>query len=384
MRKVIKGNHAVAEAVKLCRVKVISAYPITPQTTISEELAERCARGEIDAAFIKVESEHSAMAALVGASTAGVRTFTATSSHGLLYMHEVLHWAAGARLPIVMVNVNRAVGAPWNIWADQSDSVSQRDTGWIQIYVESCQEALDSVILAYGLAESLSVPVMIAYDAFFLSHTSEVVDVPEAACVDALLPAYEPAQRIELADPRMFGGMMSPEHYYEQRYLCHRRSCEAQERLAEIGEAYGRATGRSYDVLEAGRTDDAEIIVVCAGTMTSVVRIAVDELRQLGRKVGLMKLRLFRPLPAERWRNVLGGAQKVIVLDRNLSPGLGGAFAGEVMAALYPLSSRPLVYPVVAGIGGRDVTPADVRGIIEQVDRSGRPADAPIFWGLKE
>jgi len=384
VRKVIKGNHAVSQAVRLCGVQVISAFPITPQTSISEELAEMCARGELEAAFIRVESEHSALAALVGASTTGVRTFTATSSQGLLYMHEVLHWAAGAQLPIVMVNVNRAIGAPWNIWADQTDAVSQRDTGWIQIYTESCQEALDNVILAYKLAESLSVPVMLNYDAFFLSHTSEVVDVPERGDVEAFLPAYQPVHKIDLEDPRVFGGMMSPEYYYEQRYLCHSHSCAAVTRYPELCEAFRNALGRSYDVLEAYRTDDAELIVVSAGTITSVARLVVDQMRGSGRKVGLMKIRLFRPLPVGRWREVLRGARKVVVIDRNLSPGLGGVFASEIQAALYPLARRPLVYPFVAGLGGRDVTPADVRGMVEFVESAGAPKETPVFWGLKQ
>ena len=219
MKQVIKGNFAVSHGVRLSRVKVISAYPITPQTTIVEELSEMCATGKLEARFIKVESEHSAMAAVVGSESAGVRSFTATSSQGLLLMHEMLHWAAGSRLPIVLTNVNRAIGPGWNIWADQTDSVSQRDTGWIQIYCESNQEVLDSVIMGYRLAEEVSLPVMVTYDAFFLSHTSEVVDVPEIQAVDAFLPAFEPRFRLDVKDPRMFGGMMTPEYFYEERFV---------------------------------------------------------------------------------------------------------------------------------------------------------------------
>lgn len=201
LRQVLKGNHAVSHAVRLCRVKVISAYPITPQTTIVEELSHMCASGTLDARFIKVESEHSAMGAVVGSSTAGVRSFTATSSQGLLLMHEVLHWAAGARLPIVLANVNRAVAPGWNIWADQTDSLAQRDTGWLQFYCESNQEILDTVILSFRLAEKVMLPVMLSYDAFFLSHTSEVVDVPDQALVDDFLPPYEPPFRLDVEDP---------------------------------------------------------------------------------------------------------------------------------------------------------------------------------------
>ena len=384
MRQLLKGNYAVAEGARLCRVDVVSAYPITPQTTIVEKLSEMCANGELDAKFIKVESEHSAMATLVGASSGGVRAFTATSSNGLLLMHEVLHWVAGARLPIVMANVNRAVSGGWNIWADQTDSISQRDTGWIQIYCESSQEVLDSVLMAYRLAEKILMPVMITYDAFFLSHTTEVVDVPDIDRVDAFLPPYRPEFKLDVDNPRMFGGLTSPDYFYEHRYTVHRASLEALDWYPEVCREFKGMFGRAYDITEEYRTDDAEIIVVTAGTITSVARITVDRMREAGRKVGLMKLRLFRPVPVERWRTVLGNIAKVVVIDRNLSPGLSGVFASEIQAALYPLETRPSIYPVVAGLGGRDVTPEDVEGIINHALSSEDPTGIPLFWGLKQ
>lgn len=384
MKQVMKGNYAVSHGVKLSRVKVISAYPITPQTTIVEELSEMCASGDLDARFIKVESEHSAMAAVVGASTAGVRSFTATSSQGLLLMHEVLHWAAGARLPIVLANVNRAVGPGWNIWADQTDSMSQRDTGWIQIYCESNQEVLDSVIMAFRLAEKAMLPVMLTYDAFFLSHTSEIVDVPEIEQVDAFLPSYQPEFKLDIDNPRMFGGMIGPEYYYEERYVMHKDALKAQAHYQQVCKEFNDIFGREYDVCEEYRTDDAEVIVVTAGTITSVTRIAVDKLREQGKKVGLMKMRMFRPVPVERWRRVLGNTTKVVVIDRNLTAGLGGVLASEVEAALYPVENRPVVYPVVAGLGGRDVAPDDVIGIINYALSNDKPTDVPLFWGLKQ
>ena len=380
----MKGNYAVSYGVKLSRVKVISAYPITPQTTIVEELSEMCASGDLDARFIKVESEHSAMAAVVGASTAGVRSFTATSSQGLLLMHEVLHWAAGARLPIVLANVNRAVGPGWNIWADQTDSMSQRDTGWIQIYCESNQEVLDSVIMAFRLAEKAMLPVMLTYDAFFLSHTSEIVDVPEIEQVDAFLPSYQPEFKLDIDNPRMFGGLIGPEYYYEERYVMHKDALEAQAHYQQVCKEFNEIFGREYDVCEENRTDDAEVIVVTAGTITSVTRIAVDKLREQGKKVGLMKMRMFRPVPVERWRKVLGNITKVVVIDRNLTAGLGGVLGSEVQATLYPMENRPVVYPVVAGLGGRDVAPDDVIGIINYVLSNDKPTDVPLFWGLKQ
>jgi len=384
MRQVIKGNHAVALGVKLSRVQVISAYPITPQTTIVEELSDMCAHGGLDAKFIKVESEHSAMAAVMGASSAGVRTFTATSSHGLLLMHEVLHWVAGARLPIVLANVNRAVGPGWNIWADQSDSLSQRDTGWIQIYCESNQEVLDTVIMAFSLAEKVLLPVMLCFDGFFLSHTSEIADVPQQAQVDKFLPPYQPEFRLDLKDPRMFGGIIGPEYYYEERFVMHRDAVNALDCYRQTCKKFSEIFDRKYDVIETYRSEDAELIVVTAGTITSVARIAVDNLREGGNRVGLMKVRMFRPVPAVSWQNALGGVSKVVVIDRNLTAGLGGVFASEVQAALYRLENRPIIYPVVAGLGGRDVTPDDVAAVIKDAITSDKSSNQPIFWGLKQ
>ena len=384
MKQVMKGNLAVSQGVKLCRVEVVSAYPITPQTTIVEALSEMCASGELDAKFIKVESEHSTMAALVGASTAGARTFTASSGNGLLYMHEVLHWTAGARLPVVMANVNRAVSGVWNIWAGQIDYLSQRDTGWIQIYCESNQEVLDSVIMAFKLAEKVLLPVMIAYDAFFLSHTSEIVDVPEIEEVDGFLPPYVPLAKPNFDDPRMFGGFFMTDHFYEHRYTLHRASLDALDYYPRVCSEFNGVFGRAYDLVETYRTDDADVIVVTAGTTTSVSRITIDAMREQGEKIGLMKLRMFRPAPVERWREVLGDVSKVIVVERDLTAGLGGVFASEIQAALYPLEKRPVVFPVVAGLGGRDVTPDDIEWIINHVLSIDRPTDVPLCWGLKQ
>jgi pyruvate/2-oxoacid:ferredoxin oxidoreductase alpha subunit len=384
LRQVIKGNHAVALGVKLSRVQVISAYPITPQTTIVEELSQMCAHGDLAAEFIKVESEHSAMAAVMGASTAGVRTFTATSSHGLLLMHEVLHWVAGARLPVVLANVNRAVGPGWNIWADQSDSLSQRDTGWMQLYCESNQEVLDSVIMAFRLAEKVMLPVMLCFDGFFLSHTSEIVEVPDAAQVDKFLPSYQPEYKLDLNDPRMFGGIIGPEFYYEERYVMHRDAIKALDRYRQICQDFSETFEREYDLVETYCSEDAELMVVTAGTITSVARIAVDRLREAGHKVGLMKVRMFRPVPVASWQKALGGASKVVVIDRNLAAGLGGVFASEVQAALYPLENRPIVFPVIAGLGGRDVTPEDVAEAVKNALAVEKHTDGSIFWGLKQ
>lgn len=384
MQQVLKGNHAVSRGVQLSRVQVISAYPITPQTTIVEALSELCARGELAARFIKVESEHSALAALIGSASAGARSFTATSSQGLLLMHEVLHWTAGARLPIVLTNVNRAVAPGWNIWADQTDSVSQRDTGWIQIYAESNQEVLDSVILAYRLAETVLLPVMITYDAFFLSHTSEIVDVPDADSVDAFLPPYRPPYRLDVNQPKMFGGMIGPDFYYEQRYRTHRETMGVLDRYPEICAEFQQRFGRPYDLTETYRAEDAEVMIATAGTIASVSRIAVDRLRKTGVAAGLMKIRMLRPSPKDSWRRALGGASRVVVIDRNLTAGAGGVFADEIRNALYAAGDRPGVFSAVAGLGGRDVTPEDVCGIVRAALDSDAEDAPPIYWGLKE
>jgi pyruvate/2-oxoacid:ferredoxin oxidoreductase alpha subunit len=357
--KVITGNYAVSYAAKVARVQVISAYPITPQTSIVEKLSELCGSGELAAEFIKVESEHSAMSCLVGASLAGARAFTATSSHGLAYMHEVLHWAAGQRLPIVLVNVNRAMGPGWNIWSDQTDSMSQRDTGWAQIYCESNQEALDTVIQAFRIAEQVLVPVMVVLDAFSLSHTSEGVEIPPQAAVDRYLPPYRPAVRVDTAKPRFFGALVMPEHYVEHRWLMEEATRRILEVAAEADREYGRIFGRSYGIVERYRTGGARLLLMATGTVASTAKEVIDDWRRRGRPVGLVRPRLFRPFPAEELRAACRGAKRLAVIDRNNSFGSGGIFATETRAALYglPERARPEVLSYVAGLGGRDITP---------------------------
>ena len=357
--KVITGNYAVAYAAKLARAEVVSAYPITPQTSIVEKLSELCGTGEMQAEFIKVESEHSAMSCLIGASLAGVRAFTATSSHGLAYMHEVLHWAAGQRLPIVLVNVNRAMGPGWNIWSDQTDSLSQRDTGWAQFYCESNQEALDTVIQAFRVAEQVSVPVMVVYDAFSLSHTSEAVELPPQKGVDTYLPRYRPKVRLDPKDPRFFGGLVTPNYYMEQRWLLERDTRKILEVAEVAGREYGRMFGRSYPVVEEYRTDGAKLLVLATGTIASTSKDVIDDWRRKGRKIGLVRPRLFRPYPHEELRRICRKVPRVAVVDRDNSFGSGGIWAAETRSALYdlPAKSRPEVLSFVAGLGGRDVTP---------------------------
>lgn len=383
MRKVIMGNHALSYGAMLSRAEVIAAYPITPQTEVVELLSEMCANGILKAKFIKVESEHSAMAACVGASAAGARTFTATSSQGLALMHEVLHWAVGARLPVVMGNINRAFAPPWSIWTEQNDSIAQRDTGWIQIYASSNQEVLDSVIQAYKVAEKVLLPAMIVLDAFVLSHTSEVVDVPEQEKVDAYLPPYEPRYKLDPDDPHAFGGLTKPDWYYELRYQIEQAMEEAKNVIEETGKEFEERFGRYYGMVEEYKTEDAELILVASSTIASTARVVVDMLREEGKKVGLLRIRVLRPFPLEKVAMILKNAKKVAVIDRNISFGMSGAFYAETKAALYNEKDKPPIWGYIAGLGGRDVRIEDIKGIIENTYKEDNPKK-DIYWiGVK-
>jgi pyruvate/2-oxoacid:ferredoxin oxidoreductase alpha subunit len=375
VKKVIVGNHAVSWGVKLARAEVIAAYPITPQTQVVEALAEMCADGRLEARFIKVESEHSAMASCIGASAAGARAFTATSSQGLLLMHEMLHWAGMGRLPVVMADVNRAVAPGWSIWTDQNDSLAQRDTGWIQLYCENNQEVLDTTIQAFKLAETVSLPVMIVLDAFFLSHTSEPVDIPEQAEVDAFLPRRETTLKLDVNHPRAFGSLTRPDVYMEMRLRQQEAMLQVVPVLQEIVDDWARRFGRRWEAIECYHIEGADTVLVTSSTITSTARTVVDERRARGEKVGLLKVKMFRPFPTQLLRAALAGVRRVAVLDRNLSPGHGGIFAEELRAALYdlPADKRPLVEGYIVGLGGRDVTP---QVVAECLDRSAPAAAA--------
>jgi len=381
MKKVMVGNHAVAWGARLARVEVISAYPITPQTQVVEKLSEMCADGTLPARFIKVESEHSAMAAVIGASAAGVRTFTASSSHGLLYMHEMLHWAAGGRHPIVMVDVNRALGPGWNIWTDQNDSLSQRDTGWVQLYCETNQEVVDTTIMAFKLAETVSLPVMLMLDGFYLSHTAEPVDIPDQELVDRFLPKRVAANRLDIDDPHSFGALVRPDSYMEMRWLQQEAMREVPRLLDTIEVDWQRMFGRSYGAVESYRTEGAELVLVTSGTITSTARSVIDARRAAGEAIGLVKMKMFRPFPTAQMRAALAGVKRVAVLDRNISPGHGGIFAEELRSALYDLpdDERPEIHGFVLGLGGRDITPAVIDGVIEQA-RKGAPSGREDLW----
>jgi pyruvate/2-oxoacid:ferredoxin oxidoreductase alpha subunit len=384
MKIVMEGNHAVAEAARLARVQVIAAYPITPQTHIVEALSEFCADGSLNARFINVESEHSAMAAVIGAASGGVRTFTASSSHGLAYMHELLHWTAGARLPIVMAEVNRALGPGWNIWADQTDSLAQRDTGWIQLYCEDGQDALDTSLQAFRLAEAVNLPVMVVLDAFYLSHTFEPVDVPEQEQVDRFLPPLSPRIRLETDAPCALNQLVSPAAYMEMRYNIEVAMQAALKRFGEIDGEFEKIFGRKHGPIEAVHCEDAEIILVTTGTATGTCRQVVADLRSQGEGIGLLKIKMFRPFPTTLLRRHLGSAHKVAVIDRNFSFGASGIFAQEIRAALCNHPRCPAIFGYVAGLGGRDITPDTLKDIYAQTKQASAPSSQSIWIGLNQ
>ena len=383
MKKVITGNQAVAYGVILSRVDVVSAYPITPQTTIIEELSELIASGRLKTKFLKVESEHSAMAALIGASTGGVRCFTATSSHGLAYMHEMLHWASGARLPIVMVNVNRALGAPWNIWSDQSDSLSQRDTGWIQLYCENNQEVLDTILQAFRIAETVKLPVMVVLDAFVLSHTSEAVEIPTMEEVDKFLPPFFLEYTIDTQEPAAFSVITTPEHFFEFRYKIQKAMEQVPGIAKKVDDEFRSRFGRGYGAIERYGKEGAEVLLMTSGTVTSTSRTVIQKLVQKGYSVAGIKIKRFRPFPSEEIYEAIKGAKKLAVIDRNLSAGVGGIFAQELRASLYSREERPQVFGFISGLGGRDVTPDLIEEAIHYTWEHPRPEEEILWLGLK-
>lgn len=363
MRKVITGNEAAALAVRYAKPQVISAYPITPQTSIIEQISKWCAEGVMDARFIKAESEHSAMACLVGASLAGARTFTATSSQGLALMHEMLHWASGSRLPIIMVNANRSLGAPWALGNDLTDSLSQRDTGWMQFYCESVQEVFDTVLHAYRVAEELLLPAMVMLDGFYLSHTMEPMDAPDEELVARYLPPYRPKFRLDPDRPCAFGSSSGPEFYYKFKNRLHGDMLGALKVSSRADEEFKALFGREYGLIEGYRLDGADFAFVTMATVSSTAREVVDIMRGEGIKAGLLKIRLFRPFPSDMVSRALAGVKNVAVIDRDISCGVGGIVCQELKAAIYSaaLKRRPRIQGFIAGLSGADITPDILR-----------------------
>lgn len=360
---------AAAEAVKQANVDVISAYPITPQTHIVEHLSEIVANGDLDAEFFCVESEHSALSVCVGAAATGARTFTCTSSQGLALMSEITYITSGLRLPVVMILSNRTLSAPLSIWNDHSDAMSIRDCGWIQFFVENGQEVYDHVFVSYRLAEEKSVlfPVIINMDGFILSHVIEPIELVEQEKIDQFLPPYQPLHRLHPDHPVTMGAFALPSIFAETKKAQEEALCSSIPKIVETWKAFGDMTGRYYRPVETYKTEDADTLLVTMGSFGETASVAVDKMREEGRSVGLVKIRLWRPFPFDDFKKATLGAKQIVVIDRAMSVGACGPVGSEVKAALYGNDQRPSVYNFVAGISGRDVTPSD---FIKMVDKA--------------
>jgi len=387
LKQVLTGNEAAAIAAKLARVNVISAYPITPQTAVVEKLSEFVANGELDAEFVKVESEHSALSVCIGASSVGARAFTATSSQGLMLMSEMLFVAAGLRLPIVVTNANRSLSAPLSIWCDQQDSFAVRDSGLVQLYCENNQEILDSVIQAYRVAEELLLPVMVCYDGYILSHTVEPIEVPEQVEIDKFLPPYKHPHPLDPNKPVTMGSVGVPEYYEEFRCMLQQAMCAAEHKLVEVGREFGKRFGRRYGLLERYRSDDADVILLTAGSLSGSAKAFIDRYRKRGERVGLVKLRAYRPFPGKKLVEALSGAKAVAILEKDISLGWTGALFSDVSAAFINAKKSPLLLDFICGLGGRDVSPLQIREAVRAAAKAAETGEVkrPVRWlGLRE
>jgi pyruvate/2-oxoacid:ferredoxin oxidoreductase alpha subunit len=385
VKKVLTGTETAAAAACLARVEVVPAYPITPQTVIVETLAEMIGRGELKANYINVESEHSAMASCIGAAAVGARTFTATSSQGLALMHEVLHYAANGRMPVVMVNANRALTPPWNLYCDQTDSLSQRDTGWLQYYCADCQDVLDAILIAYRVAEEILLPVMINLDAFYLTHTSEPVELPDQEAVDAFIPKrLKPV--LDTKNPVTYGNVCGPELYTSIRFTRHRDTLNALDAWIKASEAYAASFGRTCPPLESYQIEDADTVLMVIGSAFGAMKLAVDQLRGAGHAVGAIRLALVRPLPDRLINETLASARRVVVVERAVSNGLGGIISQEVKSALFGRRNDIEVVSLFSGLGGKDIIPEELAEAVAGLIKGNHPPsplnDQSLWTGL--
>jgi pyruvate ferredoxin oxidoreductase alpha subunit len=381
---VVEGSHAVAEAVKLCKPKVISAYPITPQTHIVEDLSQMVADGEIDCEYVVVESEFAAASVVMGASTAGVRTYTATTSQGLLLMYEVLFNIAGSRLPINLTCANRAVSAPISIWNDQQDSVEVRDAGWIQFYCEDSQEVHDIQPISHKVGENprIKLPVMNMMDGFVLTHTYEPIKRMEQAQVDQYLPPYEPDVKLDVKRPLTFGAFAMPDTYHEIRYMLNRAIMNSKPVIEDAFKEFGEIFGRDYHpYFEEYRMEDADVILLTMGSLAGTIKEAIDRMRDDGERVGLLKLRTVRPWPGPELRKALDHASIVAVIEKDISLGHEGTISSDLKATLQH-HNGPLVHSFVAGLGGRDIPIRDIIKTYEAAKAQKEPVDGAMWVGL--
>lgn len=383
----LSGNYAIAYAVKAADVDVVAAYPITPQTTIVEKLSDFVANGELNAEYVNVESEHSAMSACVGASLTGARVFTATSSQGLAYMHEVLFMASALRTPIVLANVNRALSAPLNIWNDHSDAMAERDSGWIQLWASSAQEAFDTTILAFKVAEGLQLPVMVNIDGFIVSHTYEPVDMPNDAAIRSYIPSRPMTNRLSPRLAHSIGVVGPPEYYYEMKY----QAIDAMERsrraIREMQSEYNRLFGRAYKDIQGFYMEDAEYALLTMGSMTGTARVVAERLRSRGERAGVVSVRTFRPFPGDTLEPMLCGLKSLGVMDRAVTPGgPANPLFTDVASCLYASAQRPILQGFVAGLGGRDVSEEEFEMMFlktKDAIREGR-SSGTVYVGLRE
>ena len=383
MKQFLEGSRAVAEAVKLCRPGVISAYPITPQTHIVEELAQIVSDGDLKAQFVNVESEHSAASVVLGSTATGVRSFTATSSQGLLLMLEVLFNIAGLRLPLVLTCANRAVSAPINIWNDHQDAVTVRDSGWIQLWAEDMQDCIDLHIQAYRLAEDKRVylPVMVNMDGYILTHGLEVADMPTQEQVDKFLPAFKPLFKLDVNNPMTLGFLAGPDYYLETRYAIQKTMEDVLKIIPEVSAEFKRVFGRDRGgLIETYKTEDAEAVLVAKGSLIGTIKDTVDEMRSEGKKVGVVKVITYRPFPGQAIRDALSGIANVGVVEKSISLGSTGPLYADIKAALTKPDPKQKISGIVIGLGGRDITKAAIRDIF-----NGLSKETPCrFVGLKE
>lgn len=381
--ELLSGTYSAAAGAMLSRAQVVAAYPITPQSTVVERLSEYIAKGELEAKFIPVESEHSAMSVLSSASAGGARTFTATARQGLVLMHEVLHWAGRGRCPIVMAVVTASLGPPPDIAMEQDDAPGQRDTGWLQFYCRSNQEILDTIIQAYRVAEMVSLPVMVIFDGFIMSHTYEPVFVPDREVVDGFLPPRKTKFKLDPDHPLRFfaspGAVAGAPYMSKLRRRVQDAMEVAGEVVKEVHEEFYQHFGRRYDVIECYRTEDAEVILVALTSVASMGHDVVDEMRQEGKKVGLLRVRMFRPFPVKEIAAVLQNAAKVAVIDRNVSYGRSGILALELRAAMYGAAKKPPIFGFVGGLAGLSIRARNIRQAIEYTYDHDEP-EGEINW----
>ena len=390
MKMILKGNEAAALAAKLAKPDVVAAYPITPSTDFPEKMSEFVANGELPhTQFLPVESEHSAMSACVGAAAAGARVCTATASQGLELMHEILFIASGMRLPIVLYNANRALSAPINIWCDHQDTISARDTGWIQFYAENNQEIFDLMLIAFRVAEDKRVllPAMACIDAFVCTHTFEPVDVPSQEEIDDFLPPYKPEHvKLDPEDPWTLGPFGVPEYYQEMRYAQHLAMKNAEKVIDEVFQDFEKRFGRKYQKVTPYRTEDADIIFITMGSISGTAKEFVDRVREEGKKVGAIKITVLRPFPFKEILPLIKNAKVVATLERNISMGYGGAVYADLSGALINEKERPTLIDFILGLGGRDVTFKDFEEILSICEKvmAGEKVERPVWIGVKK